>query len=229
MTPIPGSKHRTECIRCGECCLRSSPSLQVTDISRVINGPIRRSDLYTLRVGELVQDNIRGGLKRTEEELIKVREREETGACIFYDDPGKQCTIYEGRPIQCAAMKCWDERDFMQAYREPKAARRDLFHDENLLRLMASHEERCGYALLERDVRDIETIGEKAVRKILATLKVDHDIRSLTREKLGIDFDELDLIFGRPLIKTISMFGLKVVREPDGSFFLTVSDRFPHP
>lgn len=228
MTPIPGSD-RTECIRCGECCLRSSPSLQVTDISRVINGPIRRSDLYTLRKGELVRDNIRSGLKRTEEELIKVRESKETGACIFYDDSGKQCTLYEHRPIQCAAMKCWDERDFMQVYREPRADRRDLIHDGNLLRLMTFHEERCGYALLERDVRDIETIGEKAVKKILAILKVDHDIRSLTREKLGIDFNDLDLIFGRPLTETISMFGLKVVREPDGSFFLTVSDPYHHP
>jgi Fe-S-cluster containining protein len=228
MPPISGSD-RTECIRCGECCLRSSPSLQVSDISRVIEGPIKRSDLYTLRAGELVRDNIRGGLKRTEREFIKVRERKETGACIFYDDPGKQCTIYEHRPIQCAAMKCWDERDFIQVYREPKADRRDLIHDRNLLRLMEAHEERGGYALLERDVRDIETIGEKAVEKILAILKVDHDIRSLTQQKLGVDSDDLDLIFGRPLTETISMFGLKVVRELDGSFFLTLSDPSPRP
>ncbi len=222
-------KPRDHCIRCGECCLRSSPSLQVSDISRVIEGPIKRSDLYTLRAGELVRDNIQGGLKRTERELIKVRERKETGTCIFYDDPGKQCTIYEHRPIQCAAMKCWDERDFIQVYREPKADRRDLIHDRNLLRLMEAQKERCGYALLERAVRDIEMIGEKAVEKILAILKVDHDIRSLTQQKLGVDFDDLDLIFGRPLTETISMFGLKVVRELDGSFFLTLSDPSPRP
>jgi hypothetical protein len=78
-------------------------------------------------------------------------------------------------------------------------------------------------------VRDIETIGETAVEKILAILKFDHDIRSLTHANLGIDPDELDLIFGRPLTQTIAMFGLKVVREPDGSFLLTLSDPLARP
>jgi hypothetical protein len=46
----------------------------------------------------------------------------------------------------------------------------------------------------------------------------------LIPERLSVDSDEMDLILGRPLTKTIVMFGLKVVREPDGSFFLTVLD-----
>jgi Fe-S-cluster containining protein len=217
-------KPRDHCIRCGECCLQSSPSLQISDISRVIEGPIKRSDLYTLRIGELVSDNIRGGLKRTATEIIKIRERKETGVCIFYDAPGKRCTIYEQRPVQCAAMKCWDKAEFMSVYAQPKADRRDLIHDKNLLRLVEVHEERCGYIRLDRYVRDIEAVGEKAVDSILNILKFDHDIRLLAPEKLGIDRDELDLIFGRPLADTISMFGLKVVREPDGSFFLTLLD-----
>ncbi|MCF8146480.1 MAG: YkgJ family cysteine cluster protein [Deltaproteobacteria bacterium] len=229
MTPIPGSDHRTECIGCGECCRRSSPSLQVSDIPGIIKGPVKRSDLYTLRRGELVRDNIGGGLKKTENEIIKIREREGIGGCIFYDDPGKRCTIYEYRPTQCAAMKCWDETEFMRVYGEPKADRRDVVQDGNLLRLIKAHEERCEYPRLERDVRDIETMGETAVEKILAILKFDHDIRSLTHTNLGIDPDELDLIFGRPLTQTIAMFGLKVVREPDGSFLLTLSDPLPRP
>jgi Fe-S-cluster containining protein len=222
-------KPRDHCIQCGGCCLRSSPSLQVSDISRVIEGPIKRSDLYTMRLGELVRDNIQGGLKRTEREIIKVRERKETGACIFYDDPGKQCTIYEHRPVQCAAMKCWDDAEFMRVYTEPKADRRDLIRNSQLLRLMGAHEEKCGYARLDRYVREIETSGERAVEEILGVLKFDHDIRLLVPEKLDVDADELDLIFGRPLTETIAMFGLKVVREPDGSFLLTLPDALPRP
>jgi Fe-S-cluster containining protein len=226
MDTIPAGE-RTECIRCGACCLRSSPSLQVSDIFRVTECPIRRSDLYTLRRGELVYDNIQGGLKTAYREIIKVREKKKGGGCIFYDEPGKRCTIYEHRPIQCAAMTCWNEREFMRVYGEPKAERRDIIHDSDLLRLMEAHEEKCGYARLEGDVRDIETSGEKAVDKILAVLKFDHDIRVLAPKKLHVDADELDLIFGRPLTETIAMFGLKVVREPDGSFFLTLPDPSP--
>lgn len=220
---------RDHCIRCGACCLRASPSLQISDIPCVTEGPIKRSDLYTLRAGELVQDNIQGGLKKTEREVIKVREREDNGACIFYDEADSSCVIYEHRPIQCAAMTCWDHAEFMRVYREPKADRRDFIRDSQLLRLMEAHEERCGYDRLDRYVREIETSGEKAVEKILGILKFDHDIRSLVPERLDVNPDELDLVFGRPLTETITMFGLKVVREPDGSFLLTLSDALPRP
>lgn len=88
---------RDHCIRCGECCLRSSPSLQITDAPLVYESVIKRSDLYSVRVGELVQDNIRDELKVTDTELIKVREKESGGGCIFYDDAEKKCTIYGHR------------------------------------------------------------------------------------------------------------------------------------
>lgn len=218
---------RDHCIRCGECCLRSSPSLQITDAPLVHERLIRRSDLYTIRVGELVQDNIRDELKVTDTELIKVREKESGGGCIFYDDAEKKCTIYGHRPAQCKALTCWDESEFMRVYAGPKTDRRDIVRDNNLLRLMAEHEKMCAYSLLDRYVKQIESSGEKAVEKILEILKFDHDIRWLIPEKLSIDPHEMDMILGRPLMETIIMFGLKVVREPDGSFLLTLLDSPP--
>ncbi len=215
---------RTHCIRCGECCLRSSPSLQLTDAPLVNEDVIKRSDLYAVRVGELIQDNIRDELKINDRELIKVREKESGGGCIFYDDAEKRCTIYGQRPAQCKALTCWDEREFMRVYEGPKAGRKEIIHDQTVLRLIDEHEKRCAYAQLDSCVKKIESDGEKAVERILEILKFDHDIRLLIPEKLGIDLDEMDLILGRPLTKTIAMFGLKVVREPDGSFFLTVLD-----
>ena len=88
-----------QCIRCGECCLLSSSSLQTSDVSLVYEVPIKRSDLYTVRAGELVRDNVRGEMKLADKEIIKVRERENRGECIFYDDALKKCTIYEQRPV----------------------------------------------------------------------------------------------------------------------------------
>ena len=223
------ANERTHCIRCGECCLNSSPTLQKQDISLAFEGPIKRSDLYTIRVGELVRDNIRDELKVTDKELIKVREKEAGGGCIFYDDAEKACAIYGHRPVQCKALACWDESEFMRVYAEPKAGRNEIIHDQTLLRLIDEHEKRCAYAQLERDVKKIESDGEKAVENILQILKFDHDIRLLIPERLGVDSDEMDLILGRPLTKTIAMFGLKVVRERDGSFLLTLLDSRPSP
>ncbi len=218
---------RTACIRCGECCLGAAPSLHVQDIRRVTAGPIRKTDIYTIRVGELVRDNIHGELQITPDEFIKVRERPDRRGCTFYDAPGKRCTIYEDRPSQCAAMECWDETGFMRVYGEPKATRKDLIQDHNLLRLMAAHDERCAYERLGRYVREIERAGNRAVQAILEMLKFDHDIRRLAPEKLAVGPEEMDLIFGRPLAETIGMFGLKVTPTPDGTFFLTLKEPVP--
>ncbi len=156
-----------------------------------------------------------------------MREKESGGGCIFYDDAEKRCTIYGQRPAQCKALTCWDEREFMRVYEGPKAGRKEIIHDQTLLRLIDEHEKRCAYAQLDSCVKKIESDGEKAVERILEILKFDHDIRLLIPEKLGVDLDEMDLILGRSLTKTIAMFGLKVAREPDGSFFLTMLDPSP--
>jgi len=212
---------RTHCIRCGECCLRSSPSIQTADLSLVYEGPIERSKLYTLRVGELVRDNLRGELTVSNQELIKIREREEGGGCIFYDDEQKACTIYENRPIQCRALACWDEREFMRVYARPKADRRDLYRDRVLLEIMAEHEKRCNYRELEQKVRRIPAEGEPAVEEVIELLRFDHNLRLLIPRKVNMDPAEMDLLLGRPLTETITMFGLQVIPQPEGGFFLT--------
>jgi Fe-S-cluster containining protein len=219
MAPSP-AKERTHCIRCGGCCRTSSPTLQTADLPHVKDGFIRREDLYTIRPGELIRDNVQGGLKPAAHELIKIRDRD--GACVYYEETQKKCRIYTHRPVQCAAQKCWDDREFMRVYAEPKAVRKDLINDPNLLRLMAAHERRCAVNDLEDWVERIEHEGEAAVMTILKMLKFDHDLRRMMPERLRMDPRELDLVLGRPLTKIIEVFGLRVDKTSDGSFFLTV-------
>jgi hypothetical protein len=106
----------------------------------------------------------------------------------------------------------------------PKAIRKDLIRDGILLGLIEEHEKRCSYRELEVRVRGIETEGEKAVERILDMLKFDHQLRPFACERIGIPRDETDLIFGRPLSQTVTMYGLQVKREADGSLCLTTLD-----
>ena len=214
------SGSRTSCIRCGECCLKSSPTLHEEDIPLIMEGFIGKHDLYTIRAGELVLDNVQGRIKITGRELIKVRETPK-GGCIFYNPEALACTIYAHRPIQCAALVCWDDSEFMRVYDRPRADRRKIIRNNTLLRLLEEHEKRCAYAELEKYVKNIEKDGEEAVRKIIRLLKIDYSLRPLVAEKMGLKITEMDFLFGRPLIDTIAMFGLKVTRETDGSFFVT--------
>ena len=70
--PLKTDHPKTHCIRCGECCLRSGPSLQMEDGPLISKGLIQRRDLYTIRAGELVHDNINDRLRISEHELIKI-------------------------------------------------------------------------------------------------------------------------------------------------------------
>ena len=211
---------RTQCIRCGACCLAAGPTLQKTDLPLFFNHVVEGLHLYTIRKGELVRDNINDVLKFTDQEMIKIGERNGKG-CILYDNAKKACTIYDDRPSQCRAFACWDNSAFIDVFSEPKVNRKDMIRDVNLWRLILAHEETCNYKVVSDYVKQIQQRGESALGKILKILQYDQNVRRLTREKLGIDPQELDLLYGRPLTETIHMFGLKVEREADGSFLLT--------
>ena len=211
---------RTHCIRCGECCLKSSPTLQAKDLPQVGEGFIRIEHLYTIRRGELVRDNVYGGVIPADQEMIKVREKKE-GSCIFYDGGEKACAVYENRPAQCASLKCWDTAEFIELYKSPKLHRQDIIENGVLLGLIEEQERRCSYAALYDHVCRISEEGDKAVDKILELLKFDFHLRPFLAQKLELRIEEMDFFFGRPLTETIVMFGLKVERQPDGGFFLT--------
>ena len=216
------SKPRDHCIRCGDCCLSSTPTLHLDDLSLVRGGAIERRYLYTVRKGELVRDNIQGRMVVISEEMIKVKERGSgSEACVFYEEGQRACRIYQNRPIQCSALKCWNTEAFMAVMREPKLCRRDLVEDGVTLGLMEVHEKRCNYGTLEELVKQIPARGDEAIEEILEVLRFDFELRPFFSKKLGLEIDEMDLFFGRSLVETIPMFGLRVVRESGRDFLLT--------
>jgi Fe-S-cluster containining protein len=187
---------------------------------------MRTSDLYTIRRGELVRDNLCEEMRITEEELIKVREKEGGRGCIHYEEHNKACKIYDHRPAQCKVLKCWDTGEFLKLYLRPKAKREHIVSDRIILDLIERHEERCSYESLDGHVKEIEGKGEAAVQEILDMLKFDYMFRPFVSAKMGVSSNDMDFLFGRPLSKTIAMFGFQVTREPDGSFLLTVIPQY---
>jgi len=219
------TESRDHCIRCGECCLSGGPTLQAEDFGLLKQGIIKKEALYTVRKGELVRDNINEEMRITSEELIKVKERAGGNrGCMFYDEDEKACTIYEQRPVQCSALKCWDTAEFIKVFRSKKLERKDILDDPILLGLMEEHEKRCRYELLEKYIKQIKSDGEKAVGKILDILKFDYEFRPFMMRKLGLDPKDMDFLFGRPLNETIAMFGFRIVEESDGSFLFTTME-----
>jgi Fe-S-cluster containining protein len=219
----PIKRVHDECIRCGECCLKSSPTLLKADLPLVKKKRIKHHEIYTLRRGELVTDNINEQPIFAGTELIKVAEKNGIkGGCIFYSEPDKSCSIYTHRPSQCTALKCWDTEEFMNIYKKPKLQRADFIEDGVLLGLIEEHEKRCSYSLIEGYIKKIQDQGETVLERVLNIIKFDHHIRPFVSQKLGLSLNRMNLYFGRPLTETMTMFGLQILRETDGSFLLTL-------
>lgn len=210
--------------------MKGGPSLHEEDLTVFSEGMILgSSDVYTLRKGEVVR-NTDETLIALEQEMIKIKGQGKDWTCKFYDDAQKGCKIYEHRPAECRALKCWDPRELEKVMTRPYLQRQDLVNPEDgMLKLISAHEQRCAYDTLQSAVESLQRPdSEKAVEKILDLLQYDHYMRPLLMEKLNLAPAAMEFFFGRPLTTTIRMFGLCVKQDGDTFLLAPVSSR-QHP
>ena len=213
---------RPYCVRCGECCLHGSPSLHLEDAALVIEGILSPQDLYTLRKGERAKLYAEGKLGMVRHEAIKIKEKEENGQCIFYLEKGRECAIYQPRPLQCQLQQCWDPESLKELYNKEKLSRRYLLkEDEAKLKLISVHDERCKPEELDALFSSIDQGGdETALDRILEILRYDTTFRALLTEKGAFRVEELDFFFGRSMQEIVRAYGMRVDRHEDGTYHL---------
>jgi Fe-S-cluster containining protein len=180
-----------------------------------------KTHVYTLRKGEVVR-NIDDTLIILEQEMIKIKGEGEAWSCMFFDDDDKGCRIYQDRPVECRALKCWDTQDLMEVMATPCLQREDLIdRRDGILKIIGAHEQKCAYETLESAMKGLQKPdSDKAMEKVLDLLQYDYHIRPFLTEKFNVDPNAMDFFFGRPLTTTIRMFGLCVKQE--GSDFILV-------
>ena len=205
----------TNCIRCGTCCEKGGPGFHQEDRTLIDAGRISSRCLFTIRQGELAYDNVRGGLMPGDSDIIKIKGKAATWTCIFFDEPSKQCTIYDDRPRECRTLKCWDTRELAKMYARRRLTREDLISEvEGLWDLIAGHQKRCDYAKIQKLIKDLEGSPKNNARRELAEIiKYDIEIRELVVSKGGMDPEMLDFLFGRPLTKTLPNYGIKIRQD----------------
>jgi Fe-S-cluster containining protein len=218
-----GKSH--ECERCGDCCMQGSPTLHLSDFKLLEDGIIRPEDLYTIRKGELAYDNVAEEVDFLPEELIKVRERAGSKSCVYYDAESAGCRIYSRKPVQCFYFECWNPKKFFQTYNDDRLSRQDLFYKSpSVVEIITAHEEMCSYEKIRSLVEDIQTGSEEAAEEFLKVLRYDTDIRPLMREKFKLPEEGIELVFGRPLVETIEMFGYRVEKDSEGAHCLVLCE-----
>jgi Fe-S-cluster containining protein len=214
-------KHIQACRRCGTCCEKGGPSFHMADKKLIEKGGIHTRDLYTIRKGEKVHDNVMDGFITADTDIIKIKGQNHTWTCRFYDVRNRTCTIYAKRPLECRVLKCWDTRDIRELYQTERLRRKDLLKDiQGLWPLIEDHEQRCSYRKLALAVKDLEGSFQKAaISRIMEMVRYDIEIRKLVVEKGNIESGMTDFLFGRPLTKTIVMYGYRV-KGADGKYSL---------
>ncbi len=204
------------CVRCGDCCRRSSPTLHPDDLDLVRAEKLPWSMLVTLRRGEPVRSPLKPEPFELLEEQIKLRERPCCHECSLYDAGHEACTVYLRRPIQCRVQACWDPREARELVEGPRLTRRTIFREvPPLLEVIEAHESRCPFdSLGTACARLAQTNGENA-DEVLDIVAFEDHFRTEVRARLGIPAPAMDFLFGRSFADSVHLFGL-TVEEVDG-------------
>jgi Fe-S-cluster containining protein len=204
------AKPISECMRCGTCCKKGGPSFHHADKSLIEEGVIHSKYLYTIRKGELAYDNVKQCLEPVSSDVIKIKGKNNSWTCIFFNEAQSACSIYENRPIECRAQKCWDTQELEDLYAKKRLTRKDLlFEIEGLWGLIRDHQERCNYQTIRELVNTINSNkGDGAREKLTEIIQYDTEIRKLVVSTAGLSAEMLDFLLGRPLIQTIRKLGL---------------------
>ena len=222
---VKPAKPISECMRCGTCCKKGGPSFHHADKTLIKEGVIHSKYLYTIRKGEMAYDNVKQCLEPVSSDVIKIKGKNESLTCVFFNEPQSACTIYENRPIECRALKCWDPKALEDLYAEKRLTRKDLISEiEGLWGIIKDHQERCNYKTIQKLVDAIKSnMRDNEQQKLNEIIQFDTEIRKLVVSTAGLDAEMLDFLFGRPLIRTIQKLGLKVQQKGKKNILLPAS------
>jgi Fe-S-cluster containining protein len=179
---------------------------------------LRKDHLVTTRKGEWAYDNVQDALMILKSEMIRIRPGQERKGCLFLDTATASCGIYDHRPVECRAMKCWDLREIIELYPRDRLTRWDLIPEDSALgQIMAEHERLCDYAQVARICEGLlEREDQELAAELAGMVQTDQGFRASLKERAGADEPALNFVFGKPLTSTLPLFGLRVVTGEQG-------------
>ena len=219
------SKVITECIRCGTCCKKGGPSFHIEDKMLIEKGIILSKYLYTIRDGELSYDNVKESILPAASDIIKIKGQKDSWTCIFFNEKENECTIYDNRPLECRALKCWDTLEIEKIYFKNRLTRKDLISTiEGLWGLVEDHQKRCSYIKLKLFIDALnKDKKDETLKGILDIIEYDARIRELVVQNGGLDPEMTDFLFGRPITETIKMYGFKIIKQDNNYRLIPVT------
>jgi len=208
------------CVRCGECCELSSPTLLTPDLALFQQEVLTWNEVYALRPGEQVHSR-EGQASTLAEERLKIREVPGSRQCWFYLAATRSCRIYDDRPEQCRRQQCWGEEAMAPAPEELLAREALLAGVSEVWELVQAHQERCGLGRVLKALQGLETEPDPAGEALFDALHFDHYLRQMLQEEWELSAAATEFILGRPLTQFLRDHGINATLTPEGTFRLT--------
>jgi hypothetical protein len=188
----------------------------MADRPLVERGNILLKELFTIRAGEMVHDNVRNKRVTVASDHIKLKGTGGRWTCCRYDDSSSACRDYEHRPLECRRLKCWDTVELEKIYGRDLLSREDLLGEvTGLWELVSDHQRRCSYEVARRLIEQMNSgRARDARRNLLEMIQYDTEIRRLVADRGGDVADMLDFLFGRPMSDTLKAEGLNLKPRP---------------
>lgn len=206
---------RTSCERCGQCCLRDTPVILKDDIELLRDGVIREGELYTVREDQKIRSSIDGEFYYSSLEMIKIKPIFGSSSCLFFSSQ-EGCTIYEKRPTACRLYECWSDNSAITGIERRRLTRQDIFGEiDVLIDAIRRHEEKCSLGKLFDTVKGLREGKQEDFERIVEMILYDNSIRQWAKDRLGVEEEVLPLIFGKPLIELLPLYGVVIEREEE--------------
>ncbi len=197
---------RPYCQRCGICCNGAGPTLYPGDERLLREGILQRSQLITLRIGEMVFSRYHGRPIVLEQESVRISALDQKG-CSLYDPSEQGCTIYEHRPTQCRSQKCWDTSASDALAGTPGLTRWQLLDESTPGReRIEHHEERIPVARLRLLASRARSGDEPAQAELDELLAEDRRLRAQLVEEGAATDGELPFLLGTPCDELVTRF-----------------------
>lgn len=205
------NENQFQCKRCGSCCRKGGPALHTEDLPLIEDGTIRLADIVTLRPGERVFDQPAQSIRPLEDEILKIKGRDNAWTCSFYSPDGQNCGIYETRPLECEVLFCLETEPLAAIYNKNRLTRSDLLPEEHpLMELVEEHEKRCAPLMMEDVAKKAREGDDDAALSLKEMVLYDMEMRRLLQEKGGPAAELTDFLFGRPLTTLLGTMNIKV-------------------
>jgi Fe-S-cluster containining protein len=221
---MPVQNIKTECDRCGTCCLKGGPALHYDDRALLERNLLLPAHLITIRRGEPVRSLAAVNASPAPAEIVKIKGKGSEWTCLFFHEEKSSCAIYQHRPLECSLLKCWDTGDLEKMAAENLLSRLDILaSDDPILPFIQIHTQECSLENLAQLLGAAvgKKTGQQAVADLTEMVNIDLNIRARAYERFRFSLELELFFFGRPLFKILDQFSIRT-HEANGRWCLTL-------